>query len=388
MEVDNHSTISEGSINVGIVDKPVDIDRPSSHAVHWDPEDVSTKRQSPMVADRFQSPRPPTIIRELARESSFEMIHSQRQYPRDSYPRDSYGPPINSRHVYGISPSRAIDENWSGANLETLSQWIQTSSFHIEALELVIIYYRSIVRQNVLLGLVFSTASGSISLSQMNSTEQQIVYNIIFIIMSFSIAIFTGLIKIYQIQEQLEEFIKLKQEWIGFSVTITTEVQLPVSQRKLALELITKHKNKYLDLLKRDIDIPYSIKNRAYKHLYDDKEVYLNNLKRYKKIKEIACCSDETFFLTEARRLDKEDTTIIKTERKICKSWCFNEQNKDIDKKTSLSNILLYVIMDEENEQRTYKIIQLMNNIRERKSFLEHKMKEYDMDEDTIIQIE
>jgi hypothetical protein len=366
MEVENNSTSSEGSINIGIVENQVDLPQRHPTPVH-------------LPTERRRSFTPP-----LTRQNSIDMIHAQRQY---SYPREE---PTVRREVYGISPSRTIDENWSGANLETLSQWIQTSSFHIEALELVIIYYRSIVRQNVLLGLIFSTASGSISLSQMNSTEQQIVYNIIFIIMSFSIAIFTGLIKIYQIQEQLEEFIKLKQEWIGFSVTITTEVQLPVCQRKPALELITKHKNKYLDLLKRDIDIPYSIKNRAYKHLYDDKEVYLNNLKRYKKIKEIAYCTDETFFLSEARRLEKEDTGTVTTDKKKSKKWCFNEQNKDIDKKTSLSNILLYVIMDEENEQRTYKMIQLLNNIRERKSFLEDKLKEYNLvlstDENRIVQ--
>jgi hypothetical protein len=142
------------------------------------------------------------------------------------------------------------NENWSGANLETLSQWIQISCLQIEVLDLAIKYFRSIVRKNVLLGLVFSTASGSLSLSQMSDSKERIIYNVIFTIMSFSIAIFTGLIKIYQVQERLEEFIQLKQEWIGFSVVITTEVQLPVGERTMALELITKNKNKYLDLLK------------------------------------------------------------------------------------------------------------------------------------------
>ena len=266
------------------------------------------------------------------------------------------------------------DENWSGANLETLSQWIQISSFQIEALELAILHYRSIVRKNVLLGLIFSTASGSISLSQMNSKEQQIVYNIIFIIMSFSIAIFTGLIKIYQIQERLEEFIKLKQEWIGFSMTITTEVQLPVSERKRALDLITKHKNKYLDLLKRDTDIPISIKSEAYKKLYYDKAFYFENLKRYKKLKELASCTDEKYFLKEARLLDKEPD---KTNNCIIYKWMKN--NDRPENSTSLSNILLNIIMEEENEQRNYKMFELLNIIRERRTFLEIKMTEYDL---------
>ena len=168
-------------------------------------------------------------------------------------------------------------DNWTGANLETLSQWIQISSLQIEVLDLAIKYFRSIVRRNVLLGLVFSTASGSISISQLNTAYQALFLNVIFTIMSFSITICTGLIKIYQVQERLEEFIQLKQEWIGFSVVITAEVQLPVSQRKKAIDLITKNKNKYLDLLKRDVDIPNFIKARAYKNLYHDrnKQLYL-----------------------------------------------------------------------------------------------------------------
>jgi hypothetical protein len=173
------------------------------------------------------------------------------------------------------------NDNWSGANLETLSQWIQISCLQIEVLDLAIKYFRSIVRKNVLLGLIFSTASGSLSLSQMNDSKERIIYNVIFTIMSFSIAIFTGLIKIYQVQERLEEFIQLKQEWIGFSVVITTEVQLPVGERTMALELITKNKNKYLDLLKHDVDIPNFIKSQANKNLYHDKEQYIKNLEKY-----------------------------------------------------------------------------------------------------------
>jgi hypothetical protein len=299
--------------------------------------------------------------------------------------KDNKESPNNFSYEYSFQQQKikTNDENWTGANLETLSQWIQISAFQIEALELCILYYRSIVRRNVLLGLIFSTASGSLSLSQMNSKEQQFIYNLMFTFMSFSIAIFTGLIKIYQIQERLEEFIKLKQEWIGFSVVITTEVQLPVCERKRALDLITKNKNKYLDLLKRDADIPFSIKTLAYKHLYSDKEPYLDNLKKYKKLKEIACCTDEKYFIKAARLLEKDEASVLKKEdSKNCFEWffCFKKKkNKYTEKKTALSNIILNVIMEEEDEQRNYKIIELLNIIRERKTFIESKMTEYDL---------
>ena len=326
--------------------------------------------QQSIYHNEFQPPTPIGMLPNMNRPTSYESLY-EKEYPHQYGPSPNYTGMEYKKQPY--TPYIYDSYNWSGANLETLSQWVQTSSFHIESLELIIIHYRSIVRKNVLLGLIFSTASGSISLSQMNSREQQLVYNIIFVIMSFSIAVFTGLIKIYQIQEQLEEFIKLKQEWIGLSVTITTEVQLPVSQRKPALELITKHKKTYLDLLKRDIDIPHFIKNLAYKYLYDDKQLYLDNYKKFKKLKDILRCTDETFFLSEVNRYEKEDVNVLKNTKKY-KTKFFNKQNKDIDKKTSLSNILLYVIMDEENEQRTDKINMMLNEIRKRKTDIEKKM--------------
>jgi hypothetical protein len=279
--------------------------------------------------------------------------------------------------------------------LETLSQWIQISSLQIEVLDLAIKHYRAIVRKNVLLGLVFSTASGSISISQMNPGFQSIIYNIIFTVLSFTIAIFTGLIKIYQVQERLEEFIQLKQEWIGFSVVITTEIQLPVKKRKLALDLITKNKNKYLELLKRDVDIPNFIKGRAYKNLYHDKEHFLNNLKKFKKLKEISACTDDNYFLKLAIALEKDDTILVKEDVVQCNwntcicifsdtmyiniielyKYCFNSKDRYIGEKTALSNIILTVIMEEENEQRNHKITDLLNLIRQRRTELQEKQK-------------
>ena len=279
------------------------------------------------------------------------------------------------------------EENWSGANLETLCKWIQTSSLQIATLDIAIQYYRSIVRRNVLLGLVFSTASGSLSLSQMNSSQQQFAYSVIFTILSFSTAIFTGLIKIYQIQERLEEFIQLKQEWIGFSLPITTEIQLPVKERKSALDLITKHKNKYLDLLKRDIDIPNSIKGQAYKRLYHNKEDYIKNIAKYKKLKEVFACTDVHCFIKYADELDENEYNFfhnieepLRWNNCICigmtsgynylaELYKFFMTNKDkyADENTGLSNIILTVITEEDNEQRTHKMSKLLNEIRDRR---------------------
>lgn len=305
-------------------------------------------------------------------------------------------PPTTNILTHTISKHNTKEEeDWSGANLETLCKWIQTASLQIATLDIAIQYYRSIVRRNVLLGLVFSTASGSISLSQMNSSQQQFAYNVIFTILSFSTAIFTGLIKIYQVQERLEEFIQLKQEWIGFSLPITTEIQLPVIERKPALDLITKHKNKYLDLLKRDADIPNSIKGQAYKRLYHNKEDYINNIAKYKKLKEVFSCTDVNYFIKAADELEEDEDKFfhnfdepVAWHNCICigvaggynylaELYKFFMTNKDkyADENTGLSNIILTVITEEDNEQRTRKMSNLLNQIRERRAKLDSYVK-------------
>ena len=81
--------------------------------------------------------------------------------------------------------------------------------------------------------------------------------------MTFTIAIMTGYIKIYQIQEYLELNIKAKQDWISFSADIASELQLPVELRKDALWMIIKNKGIYLDLLKTNLEIPAFISKQA-----------------------------------------------------------------------------------------------------------------------------
>jgi hypothetical protein len=159
-----------------------------------------------------------------------------------------------------------IGKNWNGNNISTLLSWIAIASYNIQCLELSIKYCRDIIRRNIILGLILSTASGTISItrfSPMGSTSSpiNIFLNTLFTIMSFTIAINTGRIKIYQYQERLEQFIKIKQEWIYFVTIISTELQLPIDLRQDALYLIANYKVKFLDLLKTDNEIPDYIKN-------------------------------------------------------------------------------------------------------------------------------
>jgi hypothetical protein len=251
-------------------------------------------------------------------------------------------------------------ENWDETNLETLSEWVQIGSLQIETLDLGIKKYRSFIRQNVVLGLILSTASGSISISQLSSTQQQFILNVFFTIMSFSIAILTGLIKIYQIQERLEEYIQLKQEWIVFCVNITSEIQLPVSQRRDALKIIKDNKSKYLDLLKMDIDIGTSIKEKALENLYDDTKLqYIEENASYLKLRNEI---NNGIYDETASACPTESHEPVKLSGCIFWNNYFNGicKKKFDGRKTSLSNILLTIMLEEEKTERDKRISKLM----------------------------
>jgi hypothetical protein len=173
-------------------------------------------------------------------------------------------PSLDLRKSYGT--------NWTKSNVSVLFEWVTIAAYNIRCLELAIAHYRRKIRANTILGLVLSTLSGTIATAQAGfpnsvGVNLTIILNTIFIVMSFSIAIMTGYIKIYQIQENLELNIKAKQDWISFSADIASELQLPIELRKDALWMIIKNKNIYLDLLKTNLEIPVCISRQAQKDL-------------------------------------------------------------------------------------------------------------------------
>ena len=173
-------------------------------------------------------------------------------------------------------------KTWTSENIDTLIQWNLIAAYNIAALELSIMHYQKIMRYNVIFGLILSTSSGALSAARfgLDSYKQLgIIFNALFTFMAFSITIFTGGIKVYQIQENLEIFIRIKQEWINFATLLVSEFQLPVIERVEALTLIKNNKSKYLDLMKTNVEIPEWIKIRVEDQiqLIKSKEYSTNN---------------------------------------------------------------------------------------------------------------
>jgi len=176
------------------------------------------------------------------------------------------------RSVQSYSSNDDENKNWNDNNITTLIDWTTYSAFNIEALDQSIKFLQGINRWNTIISLLLSSSAGTISTARFGLDSNSYlnnVFNYLFTIMSFSMTIFAGIIKVYQVQEKIERLIKLKQEWIEFSLTIAAEFQLPLIERQDALILIKKYKSKYLDLLKTENEIPQFIKNRVIKSIKD-----------------------------------------------------------------------------------------------------------------------
>jgi hypothetical protein len=182
---------------------------------------------------------------------------------------------------------KSFGTNWEKPNIDTLTNWIWIGAHNIKMINLAIMQKRFILRINAMVGILISTLTGTLSASQYNNVSQNNYYIMIFTILSFIVAGFNGYMKIAQIQETLEEFIKIKQQWVFFTTLIFSEFQLPVHLRQDALFLIWKYKGQYLDLLKIDLDINPYLRSRAenmlqtYLNRFDTTETKEGKLKRF-----------------------------------------------------------------------------------------------------------
>lgn len=164
--------------------------------------------------------------------------------------------------------SHVENKHWDVDNLSTLVSWVNIASTNLDILNEAILFYRKILQHHTILNLILSTLSGTLSVSQLNIDsgnykELLLIFNIIFIFMTFTIAISSGTIKVFNLQEKLEKCIQLRQEWIVFGSKITNEIQLPLRMRKDALDLISKMKDNYTELFKQGLDVSNRIIDRA-----------------------------------------------------------------------------------------------------------------------------
>ena len=158
----------------------------------------------------------------------------------------------------------ARGQNWNSENVRTLMQWIHLSAIYVDIMNESTRYYRRWLRRNTILNLLFSTIASTVSISQFNISDTNdprlsFALKVMFSFMTTSLAVATGLIKVYQIQEKLESSLQLQQDWTLFGSKLTSEMQLPENLRKDALYLIIKMKDTYSGLIKAQTYIPKTI---------------------------------------------------------------------------------------------------------------------------------
>jgi hypothetical protein len=176
---------------------------------------------------------------------------------------------------------KSYGTNWTKANVSVLFEWITIAAYNIRCLDMSTDYYRKRIRINVIVGLVLSTLSGTAAALQAAFPDTMSIHvtiglNVTFVVLTFTIAIMTGYIKIYQIQENLESSIKSQQDWIIFSTELASELQLPTELRRDALWMIIKNKNSYLDLLKTKLEIPDAIAKTAKKEFEQETQLTMD----------------------------------------------------------------------------------------------------------------
>ena len=161
--------------------------------------------------------------------------------------------------------------NWTPEYVSTINEWISMGTYHINLLDIAIKNYQYILRSNAITVIMLSSLTGILSVTQFGTLQVSPIYtNItagIFATFSFTVAIFGGYMKVYQIQENLELYIRLKQEWLTFTTKLLSELQLPIELRRDAKFTIIKNRDKYIELLKTNIDVPSSYRVKARKQV-------------------------------------------------------------------------------------------------------------------------
>jgi hypothetical protein len=151
-------------------------------------------------------------------------------------------------------------ENWNDENIKTLTQWAHIAAMSCDLYNESTIYYRNLMRRNTVFNLIVSSFAGIASLSQFSINSQ--TYEVLTFILkgffsaaSILVALNSGFLKIYEVQERLEGSIRLQNAWTQFGSRLSSEMQLPVALRKDALYMIIKLKETYHELIKDQIQV-------------------------------------------------------------------------------------------------------------------------------------
>lgn len=224
----------------------------------------SIKRNSSSMNKLLKTLESPSITNTVENDIAQSQNQNQSQSQNQNQSQNPSTAPAT------VPNEESVEDTWSNIiTLETFNDWINVSTYKIECLDLAIKTYRWRLQNFILFGLVLSTLSGTISVTQFGNYPEslKLFLNWALTITSFAVALLTGAVKTFKLQETLEEYIHLKQNWVSFSAKISNEIYLPKRLRRNAETLIRENKGIFLDLLKIDVPIPKYMSILAAKHI-------------------------------------------------------------------------------------------------------------------------
>ena len=224
----------------------------------------------------------------------------------------------------------------------TFHEWLDVSTYYVELLSKAIDYYKFFLRYNAALGIILSTLTGTISVAQYNNYGN-LLFSILLTSMSYVVAVSSGFMKIYQIQEQLEEYIKVRQEWVDFSINIITEIQVPPKLRKRVEDLIIRYKEKYTTLLKKDVYVSDWIRSKVKTPFVSDGTGNFHRLESGKLSSILSFVNNSKrpeSVLNSIKVIEDFEHNNQKLSTKIKKLFTFiKEANPEIDDNVSMDNL-------------------------------------------------
>ena len=300
---------------------------------------------------------------------------------------------------FNQDPNAESEQTWNNLiTLETFDDWISVASYKIECLDLAITNYRWRLQTCVLLGLLLSTISGTISVTQFSTYSPSLKFglNLVMTITSFSVAFLTGIIKTFKLQETLEEYINLKQNWVAFSAKISNEIYLPKKMRRNAETIIKDNKARFLDLLKVDIPIPKYISVLAAKHLDKGNDIesqyykYRENIIKQEQNMNHGCMKTMSFFYDCCFCCYKDETIQKITENRDLEriiKYSKDENDSKYKRKAyqyTLSSIMLNNVKNEYNEIKANIQLSVETQTHDETILMFSKAKEEDEEEEEV----
>jgi hypothetical protein len=211
-------------------------------------------------------------------QRSISDIHSMRQPDQYNNHRT-----MHESHNYN---SQIPDNRWTPGNTNTVIQWREESSKLHTIYDILFEKYKLYLDRSLVMSLILSTLSAFIaaiaSALSINSAEYTWIifcFNIIICLLSGTVTIISGMIKIYKWDELVSEINGYNSKLDTFCAEVSSQLILPEQLRISAVDFIKKEHDKYQNIQSDRPKISHSdfVKAEEEYYKYSDPDIQNNS---------------------------------------------------------------------------------------------------------------